>query len=260
MKKTIAYKDGNVLSYAEFGHPCGYPVLIQHGLVASIRDECLFGRLAEAGARLISIARPGYGDSSPYVMRDVAEWGDVVSVLVDELGLAQFDILGISSGAPYAYAIGYRCPERAQRLFILSGTPALYDDSVLSYWPYPVDRNAGIADLQALAHELFFSHLSQQDSDRDDVRDSMVNNCFGIAQDLRIRCRDWGFPLSAVKTRVHMRHSKADDAVPFITAELTSRLLPDCTFEARDNDPHFSPEVLDHFIATVMARRYERVE
>ena len=252
VKKILLYKNVNSLSYAEYGDVSGDPVLIQHGLIASINDHHLFKRLVESGARLISIARPGYGGSSPYVMNNIAEWGDIVSLLVDELQLKQFDVLGISSGAPYSYAIGYQCPDRVRDLFILSGTPALYDENVCSFWPYPVNKNASIAEMQKLAYELFFSHLSKEDLDKDEIKDSMMNDCFGIAQDLKMRCMDWGFQLSDVKGRVTMRHSRSDDAVQLITAEMTAKLLPNCRFEVRENDAHFSQEVLDKFISTVI--------
>jgi pimeloyl-ACP methyl ester carboxylesterase len=258
VKKIALYKNGNFLSYAESGDPNGDPILIQHGLIASINDHHLFERLIGTGARLISVARPGYGESSPYVMKNIGEWGDIISVLVDELGLAQFDVLGISSGATYSYAIGYKLPDQARNLFILSGTPALYDENVRSFWPYPIQRNASIAEMQKLAYELFFSHLSKEDLKKDENKDSMMHHCFGIAQDLRLRCMDWGFPLSEVKGRVMMRHSRSDDSVPIITAELTSKLLPNCRLEIRDNDVHFSKEVLDNFIGTVMAGYYEK--
>ncbi len=258
MKKTALYKNGNSLSYAEYGDKNGDPILIQHGLIASINDHYLFELLIETGARLISIARPGYGESSPCVMNNIAEWADIVSVLVDELGLSQFDVLGISSGAPYSYAIGYKFPDQVRNLFILSGTPALYDEKVLSFWPYEVKKNASIAEMQKLAYDLFFSHLSKEDLDKDEIKDSMMNHCFGIAQDLKLRCMDWGFQLSDVKGRVTMRHSKSDNAVPFITAEMTSKLLPNCRFEIRENDVHFSKEVLDNFISTGMTGYYEK--
>ena len=95
MKKIALYKNGNTLSYSEFGNKSGYPILIQHGLIASIEDYDLFESLIDLGTKLISIARPGYGDSSPYIMKNVAEWGEIVSVLVDQLQLSQFDILGM---------------------------------------------------------------------------------------------------------------------------------------------------------------------
>jgi len=256
MENLLRYEGENLLSYAEYGDRSGYPVLVQHGMIASIRDDDLFARLIGAGTRLISIARPGYGGSSPYRMKDMAEWGDIVALLVDELHLVHVDVLGISSGAPYSYAIGYRLPDKVRNIFILSGTPALYDEDILAFWPYPVDRNAAIAELQALARDLFFSHLSEDDLSRNDVRDSMMNDCFGIAQDLRLRCIDWGFSLSDVSACVSMQHSRLDDQVPFLTAEMTSRLLPNCRLEAVDNGEHFSSEVLDDFIERAMMGCY----
>ncbi len=50
-----------------------------------------------------------------------------------------------------------------------------------------------------------------------------------------------------------MRHSREDDRVPFVTAEMTARLLPNCQFEARNHGPHFSRESLDDFLGTVIA-------
>ena len=258
MESVLAYKGGHLLSYAEHGDPNGYPVLVQHGMIASIRDDHLFGRLIEAGTRLISVARPGYGTSSSYRMKDLAEWGDIVAILAGELDLGHFDVLGISSGAPYSYSIGYGCPDQVRNIFILSGTPALYDEKILAFWPYPVNRNATLAELQTLAKDLFFSHLSKEDLSRNDVRDSMMNNCFGIAQDLRLRCIDWGFRLSDVRAQVVMHHSRLDDQVPFITAEMTSRLLPNCRFEAREKGEHFSSQVLDDFITRAMTAHYKR--
>jgi pimeloyl-ACP methyl ester carboxylesterase len=256
MKRLCRCQDGNLLSYAEYGHPNGFPILIQHGLIASIDDSHLFDCLLELGTRLICIARPGYGESSPYLMRNFAEWGDLVSVVIDDLGLSHFDVFGISSGAPYSYAIGCRFSGRVRNIFILSGLPALYDEEVLSFWPYGVKKNAAMAEMEKLAAELFFSGLTREDLARNDIRDSLQNSGFGVAQDLRLRGLDWGFTLKDVSAPVAMRHSRSDESVPFIPAELTSKLLPNCTFEPRENEPHFSNEVLDDFIRTVMAGFY----
>jgi len=255
MGSVLGYKGGNLLSYAEYGDRRGYPVLVQHGMIASISDYLLFGHLIEAGTRLISVARPGYGQSSPYTMNDMAEWGDIVAVLVGELNLSHFDVLGISSGAPYSYAIGFKLPGKVRRIFILSGTPALYDDHIQAIWPYPINRNAAIDELQTLARELFFSHLSEDDLSRNDIRDSLMNNCFGIAQDLKLRCVDWGFTLAEVREMVYMEHSRTDTEVPFIAAEMTAKLLPNCRLEIREGGEHFSGRILDDFIRHTMLGR-----
>jgi pimeloyl-ACP methyl ester carboxylesterase len=257
MKQAISYENGNLLSYADYGDRNGYPILIQHGMIASIDDDGLFDRLVQLGARLICMARPGYGESSPYVMNNIGEWGDIAAALVDELKLSQFDVLGMSSGAPYSYALGYRFPDRVRNIYIFSGTPALYDEHVQALWPYPVDKTATMVELQKLAHELFFSNASAEDRAKPDVRDSMMNDCFGIAQDLKLRVLDWGFGLADVKPTVYMQHSKADEAAPFGTAALTANLLPNCKFDIREDGVHFSSAALDDFIRTVMAEHYQ---
>jgi hypothetical protein len=118
-----------------------------------------------------------------------------------------------------------------------------------------VDRNADIADLQKLAYELFFARLSPEDLSHNDIRDSMINNCFGLALDFKLRCNDWGFSLSDVKANVWMRHSRFDNLIP---AEITSRLLPHCILDIQESDVHFSKETLDDFIQQTMAPFYEK--
>lgn len=254
MKQILTYKNGLHLSYAEYGHKNGYPILVQHGLIASIDDYNLFERLLETNLRLICVARPGYGASSPDVMGSFADWAALIAPLVEKLNLTQFDLLGMSSGAPYSYSIGQGFPDKVRNIFIFSGIPALYDEKVLSDWPYEVIRNKSIADLQNLAHELFFSNLSSEDLKKNDIRDSLMNNAFGVAQDLALRFTDWGFRLSDVNGKVFMRHSKCDDGVPFNTAVRTSELLPDCQLELLETGPHFSKEALDDFIKETMIK------
>ena len=128
-------------------------------------------------------------------MSDIAEWGEMVFILVDELELSQFDLLGMSSGAPYSYAIAHKLPEKVRNIFIFSGIPTLYDENVLAVWPYPANKDAGIAELEELAKELFFSNLSPESFSQNDIQDSMRHNCFGNALDFKLRCNSWGFLL-----------------------------------------------------------------
>jgi hypothetical protein len=43
-----------------------------------------------------------------------------------------------------------------------------------------------------------------------------------------------------------------------IGSKLTSRLLPDCRLDVRENDVHFSQEVIEDFASTLMAGRYQK--
>lgn len=257
MQQKLLYKNEHTLSYAEYGDENGYPILIQHGLIASIDDHELFNRLIEANVRLICIARPGYGTSSPYEMESFGEWATIVYHLVDELHLDQFDVLGMSSGAPYSYALGYEFPEKVRNIYIFSGIPALYDEIVLSYWPYEIAEDKSLSNMEKLAHDLFFPNLTNADLEKNDIRDSTMHHGFGVAQDLRLRFIDWGFSLSEIKGKVFMHHSKCDDAVPFQTAVRTSQLLPNCELELTETGPHFSAEALDDFIRKTIVKNLE---
>jgi GNAT superfamily N-acetyltransferase len=57
MKQNVQYKSGKLLSYAEYGNRDGFPIFIQHGMIASINDYHLFNQLIDLGTRLICIAR-----------------------------------------------------------------------------------------------------------------------------------------------------------------------------------------------------------
>ncbi len=66
--RQMTYDGGCTLAYAEYGNTNGYPILVQHGSIASIDDHELFDRLVQLKTRLICIARPGYGGSSPHAL------------------------------------------------------------------------------------------------------------------------------------------------------------------------------------------------
>ncbi len=257
MTHIIRYGNGQCLSYSEFGTPNGFPILLQPGLITTIHDFRYFPDLVAAGTHLIAISRPGYGDSSPYVMQNFAEWGSIVAVLVEELGLTQFDVFGSSSGAPYSYAIGYRLADKVRNIFIFNGMPALYDEQIQAVWPYPIDNNASLDELETLAHELFFSNLSAEELQQPAIKESMANHAFGVALDMKLRCQDWGFRLSEIHTPVYMQHSRGDQHIPFIAAEMTARLLPNCRFEVVESDEHFSDALFEAFIEKTMIGHYK---
>lgn len=253
MKKFL-YKNNQHIAYAEYGNPAGFPLIVQHGMIASIRDGALFGNHLGAHARILCMARPGYGESSPITMESYKEWGNVVACFANELSLAAFDVFSSSAGAPYGYAIGCACPDAVRNMYVYSGMPAFYDQQVQANWPYPITRNMTRTESEKIAYDLFFANVPEAVLESDDVRDSMMNNCFGVAQDLRIRFENWGFELSEVKAKVYMQHSKEDEVLPVEMAVRTSHLLPDCTLELLDHGPHFSVASFQGFIEQTIIR------
>jgi hypothetical protein len=71
----------------------GFPILVQHGTTASIKDIGLFNE-PQKYAKVIYIARLGYGESSPYILDNMLEYGN----LVEALSIMKFGILCSSVG------------------------------------------------------------------------------------------------------------------------------------------------------------------
>ena len=91
-------KNGRSIAVNDFGNRQGFPIIVNHGLIASIKDEHYFSMLLDAGYRVICIARPGYGASSPIELKNIRSWGTIVKEIVREIGINKFDISGLSSG------------------------------------------------------------------------------------------------------------------------------------------------------------------
>jgi pimeloyl-ACP methyl ester carboxylesterase len=108
--------DGRTLAFAEWGDPAGFPVFSLHGTPGSRfarhYDESAY---AEAGARVITYDRPGYGGSERHPGRRVVDCVDDVATLADTLGIERFAVIGGSGGGPHALAVAARLPERVSR-------------------------------------------------------------------------------------------------------------------------------------------------
>jgi pimeloyl-ACP methyl ester carboxylesterase len=94
MNKLIL-PDGRQLAYELYGDSIGRPVIFHHGLgdsrLARHPDDKL---TSEAGVRLITVDRPGYGGSSPHSGHALLDWVIYVEQLADHLGFEQFAVAG----------------------------------------------------------------------------------------------------------------------------------------------------------------------
>jgi pimeloyl-ACP methyl ester carboxylesterase len=255
MIKSYVYNGKEKIAYNDFGNIKGFPILIQHGAIASIKDVDLFEKL-EPYARIICIARPGYGESSPYILNNMLEYGIIISKLVEYLSIEKFDVLSSSAGAPYGYAIGKACQEKTRNIYVYSGTPALYDEEVQKYWPFPISKDLTIEECQKTAYEAFFSGIPESALNNNAIKDSMANNCFGEAQNIRIRFKDWGFKLSEINSKVFIQHSKKDG--PYRMVLRTVELLPNCELELLEEGEHFTKEGYESFIEKTIIKEIKK--
>jgi pimeloyl-ACP methyl ester carboxylesterase len=119
---TIKTSFGN-LEYAAIGQ--GEPILVVHGAAGGF-DQALdmTGSLAERGYRLIAPSRFGYLRSTLPDRPTTAMQADAYVELLDQLGIARVDVVGISAGAWSSLQFAIRHPERVRALILL--VPADY--------------------------------------------------------------------------------------------------------------------------------------
>lgn len=115
--------DGVRLHYQEAGKEDSPPLILIHGFISSSlvwKDVLL--PLAAAGFRVIAPDLPGYGYSDKPTDGEysIAAQAQAVRGLMDRLGIARAAILGASYGGAIAATLALDCPERVERLVLVS--------------------------------------------------------------------------------------------------------------------------------------------
>jgi pimeloyl-ACP methyl ester carboxylesterase len=150
---TLDLPGGRTLAYAEWGDPTGKPVLMLHRSPGSRLFDP--GPDATAGARLITVDRPGYGGTEPVGEPSFSAVAEDLSALTQTLDLTSVALMGWSGGGLFALA---SLPALADRLASLTliCTPA--PDDAIPWYPeesrpmIPAMRADPAAALPMVAH------------------------------------------------------------------------------------------------------------
>jgi pimeloyl-ACP methyl ester carboxylesterase len=118
----FAIGNGRSLEVWEYGDPSGHPVFFFHGLIGSHHQASYVTDSArQAGLRLIAPNRPGVGRSEFTVRASALATARDVEQLAQALGLAEFSVIGISGGTPYALAALHHLGPRVRTVTVISG-------------------------------------------------------------------------------------------------------------------------------------------
>jgi len=126
--------DGRRLSFTDAGPRDGKPVFYFHGIPSASIEWRMWGdepMLQEAGVRLVSIDRPGVGDSSFQPDRRISTWPADVLEVADALNLARFSVLGYSGGGSYAAACAALIPDRLDSVGMVSSVTSFDQPELL---------------------------------------------------------------------------------------------------------------------------------
>lgn len=256
-EQSIRLPDGRVLSYAECGDVDGEPVLVFHGVPGSRRIVHYISQmLPHTSYRFIAPDRPGYGGSDFQEGRTLLDWADDVDHLLKTLQLSRVSLMGISGGGPYALACAYKIPERIQSVAIVSGLGPLEDKAALAhmnrlnrslFWMAQHARRSlfliglifralvlhwpqamlwGMHYKMGACDRPIFADPSVKEFFRDDFAEAVTQGVQGIAHDLYLLTKPWGFPLESIQIPIHLWHGESDRAVPPAMAKMLEDRLP----------------------------------
>lgn len=275
------------MGYQEFGPSDGIPVVYCHGFPGSRLEAALMADAAmKGGVRLIAADRPGFGHSTFQPGRRIGDWADDLAVLADHLALAQFAVLGVSGGGPYAIASACALPGRITRLGLVGALDSLADAAATSGMN---TAQAGIIGLSRRvptiaagintwitapfmrllpASALYLLSATAPASDREvldiagvrnillaSVREAFRQGGRGPTWELLLFTRPPGIDAARVPVPTLLWHGEADATVPVAVGHRLAERLPDCRAHFLPAEGHFSPlvrragEILDALVA-----------
>ena len=264
----IKLDDGYSLGYAEYGDPQGKPILYFHGCPGSRLDNnrpAVDEVASRLHARIIAPDRPGIGlsDYKPYT---IISWTDIVTEFADKLGLGRFAVMGASSGGKFVAACAWKIPQRLTTAAIVSGNCPINLPGVKETLSKQDLQTRAFANKAPWLFRLMFgksaramlkdpsiilSFFNGSESDRLTVARPDVKLAFehipveafrqgvrGVALDLKLEARPWGFALQDISMPVHVWHGEQDKLVPVEQGRIQAKTIPNAIARFFPNEGH----------------------
>lgn len=241
-KQYVQLAENQQIAYRTYGNGTK-PLLLFHGLVGGswLGGEWITA-IEASDVCCIVPERPGYGTSSPIELKSVAEWMPIVRKLVEVWNLPSLDVIGCSAGAPYAYATAAALTGVVSRVWISSGVPAVYEDSVLrhykeedrqAYRSYAVLPQKEIQSQYEAQMEAFAKRVKDSDITylENTLKEILAQHCFGMAQESRLQILPWEIDFFEIEQPVTIFHAAADEIVPYAAAREMTKFIKHCSFK-----------------------------
>jgi pimeloyl-ACP methyl ester carboxylesterase len=265
----LRHKDGRVIALEIAGDQGAMPVLLCHGLADSRLAALPLRKTArELGLCFVAPDRPGIGGSDRHHLSRLADWAEDAADLLDALRFDSVALLGVSGGGPFAAACAARMPARTRSLMLVAplGQPGWPTDGmapgerlslslasrVPEFGGWALDRLAALAQrrpqlflrLAATAQPGADIRALRQPETREAFLASYIEafraGSWGVAQDLRVLTRPWGFDLGAIKAPTWVHQGDADTTVPPEHARRYAEAIPGAQLQIHPGDGHFS--------------------
>jgi pimeloyl-ACP methyl ester carboxylesterase len=262
-------RDGRTVAYRDYGPDGATPAIWCHGGPGSRFEPASQAVAANAaGYRFVGIDRPGYGRSSPWPGRSIADWVPDGVAVADALGLDQFRAVGVSTGGAYALALAAAEPGRVTGVVACcaltdmrwpEGRASMQGELTHGLWGAP-DRDAAITiaaslfgedgsgmldgraggtmaapDLAFLADPEFLATMAEG------FPAMFAQGVTGYADDRLADGVGWvSFDVDAVHCPVVVLHGELDGLCPVVQAHHTARIVPKARLDIRSDHGHLS--------------------
>ena len=279
--------DGRRIGYAEYGAEGGDAVLWFHGTPGARHQISpdVNAVAGERGVRLITVERPGVGESTPYLHDRVIDFAGDVEQVADQLGVDRFAVAGLSGGGPYVLACAHAFPERVVAGAVLGGVaPTRGDDAAdgglvslasrfrtpLAMFREPLGFTMWSAinllqPVRGQALELYLRfqppgdqrvfHLpGMKDMFLRDIAEGSRHRFHAVVYDVVLFTRHWGFSPRDVQVPIRFWHGDEDHIVPLVHGHHVAELMEDAQVIERPGESHLGAlAALDEVLDTLLA-------
>ena len=270
----VNVRDGRKLGIAEWGAPTSERVVVWfHGTPGGRRQvpEPARRAAAERGIRLLGIDRPGMGLSTPHLYDHLVDFIPDLRLALDQVGVEEFAVVGLSGGGPYALATAHELGDRVAIVGILGGVvPSGGDDGkggglvsvamrlkpVLPLLREPIGVLATalcrvLGPIGPTALELYARVSVPGDAQvlrvpehkemfLDDLVHNGSNSMRAFGYDAILFTRAWGFSVRDVTQRIIWWQGTDDNIVPMSHAEHILPMLKDAELRVQPGGGHLS--------------------
>lgn len=261
-EQKLRLKDGRTLCFAEYGDPGGKPVLEFHGWPGSRLEAWSYDEAGKkAGARIIGVDRPGFGESTYVKGYRIVDWPRDLVEFANALGFEKFAVAGISSGSPYSLVCARFIAERLTACAVVAGVPPLKVEGekikpgemieprqvqiarLANIFPFAARLGFGYIlrqfkkgpdkAMQSLAKVMPESELqllndpeAKKHFHQETFAECARNGTKGPIASVGLEVKPWGFQLQDIDMHVDIWHGDADNLVmPRSAAYMASKLL-----------------------------------
>lgn len=194
--------------------------------------------------RVITVDRPGIGDSGRQRGRTLRDFVADAEALLDALDVERVAVVGFSAGTPWAMAVAAALPKRVGAAGLIAGIPPLDSDgweSLIAPEPFRIadadvleralDRMVADPAMweaqRAMGGSIWERHPQAWPTFRHAIEAAVAHGTAGIADDDIAIGGDWGFEPADIRCPTFVWIGDADPMVRVRSAELTAHAIPD---------------------------------